>query len=141
MTPHPLEAARLLASTAGEVQSDRLAAARELAQRFNCVIVLKGSGSVVAKPGGEAMINPTGGPALATAGTGDVLAGVCGALLAQSFPAWNAALAATWLHGHAADVLTEHHGGTLGMTASELIPCLRTILNQLAAGHAARASQ
>lgn len=135
MTPHPLEAARLLSSTAREVQSDRLAAARELARRFNCVTVLKGSGSVVTQPDGEAMINPTGGPALATAGTGDVLAGVCGALLAQSFPAWNAALAATWLHGRAADILTEHHGGAIGMTASELIPCLRAILNQLAAKH------
>jgi hydroxyethylthiazole kinase-like uncharacterized protein yjeF len=137
MTPHPLEAARLLATTAREVQANRLAAARELALHFNCVTVLKGSGSVIAKPGGEVMINPTGGPALATAGTGDVLAGVCGALLAQSFPAWNAALAATWLHGRAADVLTAEHGGAIGITASELIPCLPTLLNRLTEEHAA----
>ena len=131
LTPHPLEAARLLQASTREVQSDRIAAAREIARRFNAIVVLKGSGSVIADPAGEVMINTTGNPALATAGTGDVLAGLCGALLAQSFPAWNAALAATWLHGQAADTLVKQGIGPIGLTASELIPIARTILNQL----------
>ncbi|HYD97353.1 MAG TPA: NAD(P)H-hydrate dehydratase [Noviherbaspirillum sp.] len=131
MTPHPLEAARLLQSSTKEVQSDRLAAAARIAQRFGAVVVLKGSGSVVARPDGTAVINPTGNPALATAGTGDVLAGICGALLAQSFPTWEAAIAAVWLHGKAADVLVEQGIGPIGLTAGELIPCVRTILNSV----------
>jgi hydroxyethylthiazole kinase-like uncharacterized protein yjeF len=131
MTPHPLEAARLLQTKAADIQADRIAAARQLAQRFNSVVILKGSGSVIAKPDGELMINPTGGPALATAGTGDVLAGICGALFAQSFPAWNAALAATWAHGQAGDDLTKQYGGPVGLTATELILCVRSVLNRL----------
>ncbi|HYC43688.1 MAG TPA: NAD(P)H-hydrate dehydratase [Noviherbaspirillum sp.] len=136
ITPHPLEAARLLGSTTQEVQSNRLHAARALAQRFQSIVVLKGSGSIIARPDGEIAINTTGNPALATAGTGDVLAGVCGALLAQGFPAWNAALAATWLHGQAADMLVGQGTGPIGLTASELIPALRTLLNQLTEAHA-----
>lgn len=138
ITPHPLEAARLLQTTASDIQADRLAAARRLARRFNSVVVLKGSGSVIAKPDGELLINPTGGPALATAGTGDALAGICGALLAQGLPVWNAALATTWMHGRAADILAEQNGGPIGFTASELIPGVRAILNQLATEHAGR---
>ena len=136
MTPHPLEAARLLNASTPNVQSDRLLAARELARRFHAVVVLKGSGSVIADPGGDAAINTTGNAALSTAGTGDVLAGVCGALLAQGFPAWNAALAATWMHGHAADILVQQGIGPIGLTAGELIPAVRTLLNQLTEAHA-----
>jgi ADP-dependent NAD(P)H-hydrate dehydratase / NAD(P)H-hydrate epimerase len=136
MTPHPLEAARLLNSSTKEVQSDRLLAARELARRFQCVVVLKGSGSVIARPDGEACINTTGNPALSTAGTGDVLAGICGALFGQGFPAWQVALAATWIHGQAADTLVQQGSGPIGLTASELIPAMRTLLNQLTEAHA-----
>jgi NAD(P)H-hydrate repair Nnr-like enzyme with NAD(P)H-hydrate dehydratase domain len=75
MTPHPLEAARLLDCTTAQLQADRLHAAIELAQRFNCAIVLKGSGTVIAAPLETPRINSTGNAALATAGTGDVLAG------------------------------------------------------------------
>lgn len=135
MTPHPLEAARLLQVSTKEIQADRLSAARLLALQFNATVILKGSGSIIAKADGEIMINPTGNPALATAGTGDVLAGICGALLAQHFPAWNAALAACWLHGEAADILVSEGIGPIGMTAGELIPCVRTILNQLVGQH------
>ncbi|GAB3538646.1 bifunctional ADP-dependent NAD(P)H-hydrate dehydratase/NAD(P)H-hydrate epimerase [Noviherbaspirillum agri] len=136
ITPHPLEAARLLGATSKEVQANRPRAAVNLARRLNAITVLKGSGSIIAKPDGTIYINPTGNPALATAGTGDVLAGICGALVAQSFPAWNAALAATWLHGQAADTLTAQGTGPIGMTASELLPCVRTILNQLTSRYA-----
>ncbi|HJV75921.1 MAG TPA: NAD(P)H-hydrate dehydratase [Noviherbaspirillum sp.] len=135
MTPHPLEAARMLGTSAKNIQADRLGSARKLAQQFNAIVILKGSGSIIAKTDGELMINTTGNPALATAGTGDVLAGMCGALMAQSFPAWNAALAATWLHGQAADSLVSQGVGPIGVVASEMIPSMRTILNQVTQLH------
>ncbi|RJG06035.1 NAD(P)H-hydrate dehydratase [Noviherbaspirillum cavernae] len=131
LTPHPLEAARLLGVSSATIQDDRLAAARQLARLFNATIVLKGSGTVIATPGDNAVINTTGNPALATAGTGDVLAGMCGALLAQGWPEREAAVGAAWLHGHAADVLVEQGIGPTGLTASELIPAIRASLNQL----------
>lgn len=83
LTPHPLEAARLLQTTASLVQQDRLSAAAALAARFNCICVLKGSGTVTATPGCVPTINPTGNAKLSTAGTGDVLAGMLGAALAR----------------------------------------------------------
>jgi ADP-dependent NAD(P)H-hydrate dehydratase / NAD(P)H-hydrate epimerase len=84
LTPHPLEAARLLGRSTGEVQSDRLIAARDIAARYQTVVVLKGSGSVIAAPGQVARINSTGNAALASAGTGDVLAGWLGGRWAQA---------------------------------------------------------
>lgn len=134
ITPHPLEAARLLGVSSEVVQADRINAAYTLAQRFNAVAILKGSGTVIAHTEGNIAINGTGNPALATAGTGDVLAGVCGALLAQDVPAWEAALAAVWLHGHAADSLVKKGIGPIGLTASELIPAIRAELNSLVYG-------
>lgn len=131
MTPHPLEAARLLGLSTSEIQADRVTAARKLACRFNAVVVLKGAGSIIARPDGAVAVNPTGNPALATAGSGDVLSGICGALLAQGWPQWEAALAATWLHGRAADQLVEQGMGPVGLTAGELIPEVRLLLNQL----------
>ena len=132
LTPHPLEAARLLGTDVAGVQADRVAAARTLAARLQAVVVLKGSGTVIAAPDGDCVINPTGNPALATAGTGDVLSGLCGALLAQGSPPWPAALAAVWLHGAAADELVASGIGPIGMTAGELIPAIRAALNRLA---------
>ena len=103
LTPHPLEAARMLGCTAAQVQADRLAAGRELVQRFGCVVVLKGSGSVVAAPEVLPLINPTGNARLAIAGTGDVLAGMIAARLAAGVPAFEAAAGAVYEHGLAAD--------------------------------------
>lgn len=117
LTPHPLEAARLLGSTTAEVQRDRLATAQQLAQRFHCTVVLKGSGTVIAAPGTTPVINPTGNARLATAGTGDVLAGMIGARLAQGEPAFEAACAAVWLHGHAADTWSADRPLTAGALA------------------------
>ena len=132
LTPHPLEAARLLNSSSADIQADRLHAAAALAAAFNSVIILKGSGSVIAHPDGRLIINTTGNPALATAGSGDVLAGLCGALIAQNHIAsWEAALAATWLHGDAADRLVSMKIGPIGLTASEFIPEIRNGINQL----------
>jgi hydroxyethylthiazole kinase-like uncharacterized protein yjeF len=135
LTPHPLEAARLLERSVGEVQADRVLAARELAASLNTVVVLKGSGTVIAAPTGAVVINTTGNPALATAGTGDVLAGLCGSLLAQGWPQWEAALAAVWLHGMAADVLVADGTGPIGLTAGELIPAIRVALNRMVQHH------
>lgn len=103
LTPHPLEAARLLACDTASVQTDRLAAARELAQRYANVVVLKGSGSVIAAADGRLQVNPTGNARLATAGTGDVLAGWIAARLAAGEEAFAAASDAVYLHGLAAD--------------------------------------
>jgi hydroxyethylthiazole kinase-like uncharacterized protein yjeF len=103
LTPHPLEAARLLGSTVAEVQADRLRAASRLAERFSCVVLLKGSGSVIAAASRTPHVNPTGNARLATAGTGDVLAGLVAALLAAGADAFDAATAAAYRHGLAAE--------------------------------------
>lgn len=116
LTPHPLEAARLLGTTAQLVQQDRMAAAHRLAQAFCCTVVLKGSGTVIAAPDQTPVINPTGNASLATAGTGDVLAGMVGAALASHVPAFEAACDSVYRHGLAADRWPRH----LPMTASHL---------------------
>jgi ADP-dependent NAD(P)H-hydrate dehydratase / NAD(P)H-hydrate epimerase len=103
LTPHPLEAGRLLGCGAAQVQADRLRAARELVARFGCVVALKGSGTVIAMPGCAPRINPTGNGRLATAGTGDVLAGMIAARLAMGADAFEAACGAVYEHGAAAD--------------------------------------
>jgi hydroxyethylthiazole kinase-like uncharacterized protein yjeF len=103
ITPHPLEAARLLGGAAAAVQADRLAAAAALVRRFGCVAVLKGSGTITAGPGQPPAINPTGNARLATAGTGDVLAGLIAARLAAGADAFEAAAAGVYDHGRAAD--------------------------------------
>jgi hydroxyethylthiazole kinase-like uncharacterized protein yjeF len=125
LTPHPLEAARLLQTTAADVQRDRIGAAKDLAARFGCAVLLKGSGTVVAAPGRTPSINPTGNAALAGPGTGDVLAGWAGGLWAQT-PTANAAdiaAAAAWQHGRAADLWpAAAHGAPL--RASDLVEAL-----------------
>ncbi len=103
LTPHPLEAARLLGTTAGLVQADRLGAAQAIAGRWGAVVALKGSGTVIAAPGQVPQINPTGNARLATAGTGDVLAGMVAARMARGLSAWDAAVAAVHHHGACAD--------------------------------------
>ena len=124
LTPHPLEAARLLGTTTALVQQDRLAAARQLGERFMCTVVLKGSGTVVAAPGQTLVINPTGNAVLATAGTGDVLAGMIGARLANAQrngrSAFQSACDAVYLHGKAADDWPAHRALTAGALANRL---------------------
>lgn len=116
LTPHPLEAARLLGCSTAQVQADRLGAARTLAGRVNGVVLLKGSGSVIASPGAPLLINPSGNARLASAGTGDVLAGFVAALLAQGLDARSAAWQAAWRHGDLAD----HWPSDQALTASAL---------------------
>ena len=132
LTPHPLEAARLLAVDVATVQRDRIAAATRLARLADSIVILKGAGSVIAEPAGAWVINPTGNPALATGGTGDVLCGLVAALLAQRLAPLDAALAATWLHGTAADALVRDGVGPIGLAATELIGAVRSALNRLA---------
>lgn len=118
LTPHPLEAARLLNTQVTRVQSHRLRAAQQLADQFACVVVLKGSGTVIAQPDSMPSLNPTGNALLATAGTGDVLAGMVGAELAAGGSAHDAACRAVWQHGHLADIWPSHQALTASALAS-----------------------
>ena len=120
ITPHPLEAARLLGRSADEVQSDRIGAALELAARFACTVVLKGAGTVIASPERAWTIVDEGTPALATAGTGDVLAGAIAALRAQRVAPARAAALGVWLHGHAARCWQAQHRTGAGLSAARL---------------------
>ena len=103
VTPHPGEMARLTGLSAAEINADREEIARQYAEKWNAVMVLKGSHTVVAAPDGRACVNPTGNPGLARGGSGDVLAGMTAALLACGLPAYEAAACAVYLHGAAAD--------------------------------------
>lgn len=129
ITPHPTEAARLAGSNTVAVQSDRTEAARNLSTRFNASVVLKGAGSVIVHADGSWAINASGNAALASGGTGDVLAGMLGALLAQGISAKDALELAVCLHGAAADALVAEGVGPVGVTASELLPVARRLLN------------
>lgn len=132
ITPHPGEAARLLGLSTAEVQADRLKVARALSQKFNAVAILKGAGlkgagSLIASPDGRVSRCDQGHPAMATAGLGDVLAGLVGALLAQGMAAYEASCLAVWLHATAGD-----RQGTFGrgLAASDLIPAIRQLLEE-----------
>jgi NAD(P)H-hydrate epimerase len=120
LTPHPGEAARLLHVPIGEVTADRVGAARKLAAESGAVVVLKGARTVIARPDGVVAINPTGNPAMGTAGTGDVLTGVIGGLLAQGLPSYDAAFVGTYLHGRAGDRVASRLGGR-GLLAGDLV--------------------
>ena len=128
-TPHPAEAARLLGTTTAAVQADRLGAAQAIAARLRAAVVLKGAGSVLAYPDGSWDINASGNPGLASAGTGDVLAGIAGALLAQGLEAKCALRLAVCVHGAAADACVAEGRGPLGLAAGELTLAARRLLN------------
>ncbi len=130
LTPHPAEAARLLNITVTEIQRNRPDTSRNLARRFNCAVVLKGAGSICAFPTGHCHFNTSGNPGLSTAGTGDVLSGFLGALLVQGVSPENALLLSVFLHGAAADTLLDQQHGPVGLTASEIIPAARSLLNR-----------
>ena len=121
LTPHPLEAARLLGTHTASVQANRIAAAQSLADRWQCIVVLKGSGSVIAAPGKLPCINPTGNARLATAGTGDVLAGLIGSYMVQQQEAFSASCAAVYRHGKVADLWPASAGA---LTAHQLAQAL-----------------
>src|SRR5437899_8656 len=131
-TPHPAEAARLLRKSVAEVEADRIASAQAIATLLHASVVLKGAGSVLAYPDGTFDINASGNPALASAGTGDVLAGFVGAFLAQGIDAMTSLRLAVCVHGAAADACVAEGRGPVGLTAAELAPAARTLLNAAA---------
>lgn len=119
LTPHPGEMGRLLSIPTQEVQAHRLSSVRALAARAQAVVALKGARTLIAAPDGEVWVNPTGNPGMATGGTGDVLAGICGALLAQKLSLAHAAVASVYVHGLAADIEAARRGQA-GLLASDL---------------------
>jgi len=129
VTPHPAEAARLAGSTTAAIQSDRLGAALRLSATLNAAVVLKGAGSVLAFSDGTWAINGSGNPGLASGGTGDILAGILGALFAQGLSAKDALRVGVCLHGAAADALVAEGTGPVGLTAAELAPVARRLIN------------
>lgn len=127
LTPHPGEAARLLGCSTAQVQADRFAAARTLAERYQAVVVLKGQGSLIALPQGEVSLCTDGNPGMSSGGMGDVLSGVLAALLAQGMSAAAAARYGVCLHSAAADLAAQR--GQRGLLATDLMMVLRELIN------------
>ena len=132
LTPHPGEMGRLLGKKTADVEADRVAAALEAARRSGAVVVLKGRRSLIAAPDGELWINPTGHPILATGGSGDVLTGLLGALLAQGYDSLAAARIAVYLHGLAGEMLAAAQGPR-GGRAGDLVEQLPAVWRSLEA--------
>ena len=126
LTPHPGEMARLIGGTIEDVQADRVGISRRKAQEWGAVVVLKGARTVVADPDGPAAIIPTGNPGMATGGTGDVLAGLIGALLAGGMRPREAARVAAWVHGRAGDIAASRFGER-GMVAGDLAEAIGAV--------------
>ena len=133
LTPHPGEMARLMGSSIGDVQRDRIGAARTFAARHGVHVCLKGARSVLASPDGRVLVNPTGNPGMASGGTGDVLTGILGGLLARGLPADRVLPAAVYLHGLAGDVAAER-AGEEALVASDVIDALPEAFRRLAHG-------
>jgi NAD(P)H-hydrate epimerase len=131
LTPHPGEMARLIGTTAAEVQKDRIHCARDFAQRFNVHIVLKGARTIVAHPDGRVFINPTGNPGMASGGMGDVLTGIIAGFIAQKHSPELAAQAGVYLHGAAADALSRDQG-PFGYLATDVMNALPGAIKTLA---------
>jgi NAD(P)H-hydrate epimerase len=136
LTPHPGEAARLLGGSADAIRSDPLASARRLAGATRCVVVLKGAPTVISSADGRIWINPTGNAGLATGGTGDVLSGLIGGLLAQGLRADDAAIAAVYVHGLAGDLAAAART-EWGLIAGDVLDSVPAALRALRDGEAA----
>ena len=130
LTPHPGEMSHLLDRSTEEIQAQRLDVAREAASAWGVPVVLKGAFTVVAAPSGAVSLSPFANPGLASAGTGDVLAGVVGGLLAQGLSPFQAASCGVYLHGAAGEEVRQELGDT-GMMASDLLPALPRIIRNL----------
>lgn len=120
LTPHPKELSRLLDKPVAEIQANRLDAAKKAADKFGCVVVLKGSHSIIATPDSKLFINPTGNAGMATAGSGDVLSGIIGGLLAQHLTPADAAAIGVYIHGLAGDLAAANIGNA-GMIAPDIM--------------------
>ena len=130
LTPHPGEMGRLLGQTVSQVQRDRVVTAQQAARKWGKVVVLKGAHTVVVSPDGRTAISPFANPALASAGTGDVLSGVIGALLAQGLLPYDAARLGVYVHAAAAELVTRKIGSS-GLLASDLNPEIPVAMHRL----------
>ena len=131
LTPHVGEAARLLGVTIAEIQADRFAAVAQLQKKYNAVVLLKGPGTIISAPQGEPFkVCPYGNPAMATAGMGDILSGLIGGLMAQGLTPQIAAELGCCLHSAAADMAAQEKGSR-GLVASDLLPYVRDLLNNI----------
>ncbi len=130
LTPHPAEFARLSGLETAAVQADRKGVAKRFAKSWSKVVVLKGAGTVIAAPDGRITVNPAATPALASGGTGDVLAGLIGGLRAQGLPAFEAAVTGVHLHG-LAGLSLEVQVGRAGVLASDLLPEIPRVLERM----------
>jgi len=130
LTPHPGEMSRLTGLSISEINNNRLEITAKAAIKWNAVVLLKGAGTIIASPKGDAMINTTGNPGMATAGSGDVLAGIIGALLAQGLAPFEAAVLGCWVHGRAGDLAAEEVG-EISLIASEIIKYIPQVLKTL----------
>jgi NAD(P)H-hydrate epimerase len=130
ITPHPGEMARLTGLTIDAINNNRLDTAKKAARDWQSVVVLKGAGTIIASPEGEAVINLTGNQGMAKAGSGDVLAGVIGSLMAQGMKTFDAAAVGCWIHGRAGDLAVKQMGSA-SLTAGDLIEKLPEVFTNL----------
>jgi hydroxyethylthiazole kinase-like uncharacterized protein yjeF len=133
LTPHPGEMSRLTGLTIREIETDRLGVAQQMAEKWRQVVILKGAYTVIANPEGRVAINPFANPGLATAGSGDVLAGAIVGFLAQGLAPFDAALAGAYVHGLAGELVRKELGGA-GMVAGDLLPMLPKVIRLLSSG-------
>ena len=128
LTPHPGEAAHLLACDVADIQRDRFAAAQALCERFGAQVVLKGAGSIIASPGKRPVVIVAGNPGMGVGGMGDLLTGCIAAMLAQGLTPQDAAIIGALLHGSAGDAAAREDGER-GLLPSDLLPWLRRLAN------------
>ncbi len=133
LTPHPGEMSRLTGLTVREIEADRLEVAQQMAEKWRQVVILKGAYTVIADPDGRVVINPFANPGLATAGSGDVLAGAIVGFLAQGLAPFDAALVGAYVHGLAGELVRKELGGA-GMVAGDLLPVLPRVIKVLSSG-------
>ncbi len=130
LTPHPAELARLLGVSTETIQNDRFAAIKQAVKIYGCVVLLKGFHTLIADSNEKIYLNMTGNPGLSSAGSGDVLTGVIAGFLAQNLSAHQAAIAAAFVHGVAADIIAIENGGTIGIIATDLIAHLPNAISK-----------
>ncbi|HOD52010.1 MAG TPA: NAD(P)H-hydrate dehydratase [Candidatus Hydrogenedentes bacterium] len=130
VTPHPGEMARLAGTSISDVQSDRPNTARKFASDYGCTVVLKGAGTIIASPTADTYVNPTGNEGMGTGGTGDVLAGLIGGLMAQGLTCADAAVVGVYVHGLAGDIAAGHKTRR-GMIAGDLVEAIPEAWKQL----------
>ena len=130
LTPHPGEMGRLLGTTSQKVQSNRLGTAQSFAQQHHVWLILKGAHTIIADPGGNLFINPTGNEGMATGGTGDVLTGMLGGFISQGLDPLQASNVGVYLHGLAGDLVADQKG-TRGMIAGDLIQCIPLAIQKI----------